>query len=117
MERLAFPVTSTKEDLDCPPDTLNAHFAIFIVDNLCVSLLCLLVAENESKRVADNTYIVVQLCLLSKLRDSANSCNFDMLRIFCELCDKMISLKDIAQIVRLRIFKQSRDSVNVFPHN
>lgn len=105
MEKLALTATSTKVDAGCPPETLNAYMVIFIVGSLCVSLLCLLVAENKSERVADCTYIMVQSCLLSKLRDCANSRNFVMLRIFRELHDKMISLKDIAQIVQLRIYK------------
>ena len=105
MEKLALTAISTKVDAGCLPETLNAYLVIFVVDSLCVSLLCSLVAENESKRVADCTYIMVQSCLLSKLRDCANSRNFVMLRIFRELHDKMIPLKDIAQIVRLRIFK------------
>ena len=117
MEKLALTAASTKVDASCPPETLNAYLVIFIVGSLCVSLLCLLVAENESKRVADCTYIMVQSCLFSKLRDCANSHNFAMLRIFRELHDKMMSLKDIARIARLRIFKQSHNWGKVFPPN
>ena len=38
-----------------------------------------------------------------------------MLRIFRELHDKMISLKDIAQTVRLRVFKKLHNSGKNFP--
>ena len=115
MEKLALTALSTKVEAGCPPETLNAYLVIFIVDSQYVSLLCLLLAENESKKVADCTYIAVQSCLLSKLCDCANSRNFVMLRILREVRDKMISIKDIARIVRLCIFAQSCNSNNVYP--